>query len=176
MADNIMQEKWIKGVTITTTILAVMTAIAASRSAYCVAQTQVLTAQEGSKWAYYQAKSIKENLTESQLRVFELNVLGAVTAQQKKYLDQNVAFYKTEIARYTQEKETVKAEAEKVGKNNARVARQGNHFSLSVVFFQIAIMLTSVSILLKRKEMWFGGLVFGIIAAVLLANGVFLFF
>ena len=176
MADNIMQEKWVKGVTITTTILAVLTAIAASRSAYCVAQTQVLTAEEGSKWAYYQAKSIKENLTESQLRVFELNVLGTVTAEQKKYLNENVSFYKTEIARYAHEKEAVKIEAEKVGKNNAQVARQGNQFSLSVVFFQIAIMLSSVSILLKRKEMWYGGLVFGVIASLLLANGVFLFF
>ena len=65
---EVLQEKWIKGVVVTTTCLAVMTAIAAARGTACVAKTQLLTAIESSKWAYYQAKSIKQNLAESQER------------------------------------------------------------------------------------------------------------
>ena len=44
MAENILEEKWVKGIAITTTILAVVAAIAASRSSYFVAQSQLLTA------------------------------------------------------------------------------------------------------------------------------------
>ena len=82
MAEMI-QEKWIKGVVITTTCLAVMTAIAAARGGACGVKTQLLTALESSKWAYYQAKSIKQNLAESQKNAFEVEALGAANAGQK---------------------------------------------------------------------------------------------
>jgi hypothetical protein len=175
MADFI-QEKWIKGVTITTTILAVLTAIGSARAAYCVAQAQLLTALEGSKWAYYQAKSIKENMTEMQIESFQLANVGPATPEQKAYVQTNLQKFQQTLTRYHKEKEDIKQEAEKVGRDNALVSRRGGNFSMSVVFFQIAIMLSSVSALLKRKEMWAVGLIFGVIAIVLLANAVFLLF
>ena len=173
---EILPEKWMKGVAITTTILAVLTSIASSRAGYCVAKAQLLTALEGSKWAYYQAKSIKQNLAETQSNAFEVEALGATTPDQKALLEKQLNQYAADIARYDQEKSGIKKDAESVGKENALVGRQGNHFSMSVVFFQIGIMLSSVSALLKRKEMWMVGLVFGCIAAVYLANGFLLFF
>lgn len=54
------------------------------------------------------------------------------------------------------------------------MAKKGNFFSGSVVFFQIGIMLSSVSALLKKKFMWILGLAFGAIAIVLLGYGLFL--
>lgn len=175
MAD-ILPEKWMKGVAITTTCLAVLTSIASSRAGFCVAKNQVLTALEGSKWAYYQAKSIKQNITEAQRKTFEAEVLGAANPEQKALLEENLRLYESEIARYDKEKNDIKKEAEDVGKQNAVINRRGNQFSMAVVFFQIGIMLSSVSALLKRKEMWIVGLVFGSIAIVFLANGLFLFF
>jgi hypothetical protein len=173
---EILQEKWMKGVAMTTTVLAVLTSIASSRSGYCVSKSQVLTAQEGSQWAYYQAKSIKQNLLEAQHKVFEFDVVGAVTSQQSAFLQKTLQASDADIARYDKEKTDIRKEAENTGKANARIARQGNQFSLSVVLFQIGIMLSSVSALLKRREMWIVGLIFGCIATVYLANGVFLFF
>ena len=173
---EILPEKWMKGVALTTTVLAVLTSIASSRASYCVAQAQLKTALEGSKWAYYQAKSIKQSLAESQLKAFEADILGSTTVEQKNLLLSHASEYKANIARYEEEKEGIKQEAEKVGKDNAKIGRQGNQFSLSVVFFQIGIMLSSVSALLKRKEMWALGLIFGAIACVFLANAMFLFF
>lgn len=175
MAD-ILPEKWMKGVAITTTVLAVLTAIASSRAGFCIAKSQVLTALEGSKWSYYQAKSIKQNLAEVQKTAFEVNALGATTPEQKAFLEKNLNAVTTEIARYDKEKGDIKLEAELVGKDNALTNRKGNQFSMSVVFFQIGIMLSSVSALLKRREMWVVGLIFGLIAAVYLANGLLLIF
>ena len=167
------QEKWLKGVVITTTCLAVMTAIAAARGAACGAKTQLLTATESSKWAYYQAKSIKQNLEEAQKNTFEAASLVAATAEQKAVYDGRLKLINSEISRYEGEKNQIKAEAEDAAAKNAQIAKKGNFFSGSVVFFQIGIMLTSVSALLKRKAMWLFGLVFGIVAAVLLGYGLF---
>ena len=175
MAD-ILPEKWMKGVAITTTVLAVMTAIASSRAAYCVAQSQVLTAQEGSKWSYFQAKSIKQNIMETQLSEFKIDALGETAPEEKRMLDQTIAAYQTDIARYDQEKKDIKLDAENTGKKNVRLSRQGSQYALSVVFFQIGIMLSSVSALLKRREMWVVGMIMGAIALVFLVNGLFLLF
>jgi len=172
---EILPEKWMRGVAITTTILAVLTSIASSRASYCVAQAQLMTALEGSKWAYYQAKSIKQALAESQLKAFEVAILGSTNPEQKTLLQNDIDDYQKNIERYNSEKESIKDEAEKVGKNNILIGRRGSQFSLAVVFFQIGIMLSSVSALLKRKEMWMIGLVFGVIACIFLANAVFLF-
>lgn len=173
MADTI-QEKWIKGVVITTTCLAVMTAIAAARGAACGAKTQLLTAIESSKWAYYQAKSIKQNLAESQKNAFEVEILGAANAGQKTLYGEKLKVATQEISRYDSEKNQIRREAEDTAASNKLIARKGNFFSAAVVFFQIGIMLSSVSALLKRKFMWILGLFFGTIATVLLAYGLFL--
>ncbi len=173
---ELIQEKWIKGVAVTTTVLAVATAVAAGRSGACVSKNQVLTALEGSQWAYYQAKSIKQNLAESQLNAFEVDQLGAANDQQKKAYADKISVIKTEIARYDKEKAEIKSMAESTGAENKKVNRQGNQFSLAVVLFQIAIVLSSVSALLKRPDMWYAGLAFCVVAVVFFANGFFLFF
>jgi hypothetical protein len=173
MAD-ILPEKWMKGVAITTTCLAVMTAIAASRGAACGAKIQLLTAIESSKWAYFQAKSIKQNLAESQKNAFEVEMLGAANAEQKALYEEKLKIATGEISRYDAEKNQIKKEAEDTAALNKAVSRKGNFFSAAVVFFQIGIMLSSVSALLKKKFMWIIGLLFGAIAIVLLASGLFL--
>jgi hypothetical protein len=174
MAD-ILPEKWMKGIAITTTILAVVAAIASSRSSFYVARAQLLTALEGSQWSYYQAKSIKQYLFETQQKDFEIKSLGATTPEQKTLIDKDIQDYSKDIARYDQEKADIKSQAESTNKENAMVVRRGSQFSLAVVFAQIGIMLSSVGALLKRREMWVIGLVIGAISLFFLANGFLLF-
>ena len=175
MAD-ILPEKWMKGIAITTTILAVVASIASSRSSFFIAKAQLLTALQGSQWDYYQAKSIKQDLFETQQKAFQVEMLGATTPEQKDFLSKNAQDYSTDITRYDKEKADIKKQAEDTGKQNALVVRMGSQFSLAVVFSQIGIMLSSVGALLKRKEMWIVGLVIGSISLVFLANGFLLFF
>jgi len=171
---EILQEKWLKGVAVTTTCLAVMTAIAASRGTACVSKTQLLTAIESSQWAYYQAKSIKQNLSETQKEAFEVAVPGAVNAEQKALYEKKIATVTQDISRYNTEKNQIRKDAEETGLTNKLLGKKGNYFSGSVVFFQIAIMLSSVGALLKKKFMWVIGLIFGVIAMVLLGYGLLL--
>src|SRR5512136_961502 len=107
-----LPEKWMKGVAITTTCLAVMTAIAAARGGACATKTQLLTAIESSKWAYYQAKSIKQNLAESQKNAFEVEILGAVNADQKTLYETKLKTVAQEVSRYDSEKNQIRKEAE----------------------------------------------------------------
>ncbi|MBF0571537.1 MAG: DUF4337 domain-containing protein [Candidatus Omnitrophica bacterium] len=171
---EILKEKWMKGVAVTTTCLAVMTAIAAARGAACGVKTQLLTALESSKWAYYQAKSIKENLAEVQLNAFEVEIVGAVNTAQKALFAQKIKSASAEATRYDKEKNQIRQDAEDAAATNKLLSKKANYFSAAVVFFQIAIMLSSVSALLGKKFMWIVGLVFGLVAIGLLGMGLFL--
>ena len=173
---EILPEKWMRGVAVTTTILAVCTAIAGSRGTACVAKNQLLTSQEGSKWAYYQAKSIKQNLAETQRTAFSAQMFTAQNPQEQEFLQKALTAYRVDIERYDKEKNQIKQEAEALAKENRVIERRWNQFSLAVVFFQIGIMLSSVSALLRRKEMWIIGLVSGVIGLVSLVNAIFLLF
>lgn len=174
MADEILSEKWMKGVAVTATCLAVMTAIAAARGTACVSKTQLLTATEASQWAYYQAKSIKQNLAETQKNAFEVDMLGSASDEQKASYVAKLRIAAEEISRYDSEKNQIRKQAEDTAAVKKALAVKANFFSAAVVFFQIAIMMTSVSALLKKKYMWGVGIVFGVIAAVLLGYGLFL--
>lgn len=171
----IIKDKLMQGIAITTTVLAVVAAIASSRSAFFIAKAQLLTAQEGSEWSYFQAKSIKQNLAELQKKVFAINMMGNVTEDQKIVYANELQQAVIDIARYDKEKAEIKAKAEGTNKENTLVVRRGSQFSLAVVFAQIGIMLSSVGALLKRKDMWVVGLIIGAISLVFLANGFLLF-
>ncbi|MBF0483127.1 MAG: DUF4337 domain-containing protein [Candidatus Omnitrophica bacterium] len=175
MAD-ILPEKWMKGVAITTTVLAVVASIASSRSAFFIAKAQLLTALEGSQWSYYQAKSVKQNLAEAQQVTLQSGLLGATTPEQKEFITQNIMNYAENVARYEKEKDVIKKDAEKIGKENGIVVRKGSQFSLAVVFSQIGIMLSSVGALLRRKEMWITGIIIGSFSLFYIVNGFLLFF
>jgi len=174
-STDLLPEKWMKAIAVTTTVLAVVAAISGSRSAFFIAKAQLLTALEGSQWSYYQAKSIKQNLADTQQKAFEVAVITA-TGEQKELLTKDLLEYNKNAARYEQEKAEIKKQAEATNKENANVVRRGSQFSLSVVFAQIGIMLSSVGALLKRREMWVVGLFIGLVSIVYLANGFLLFF
>jgi hypothetical protein len=174
MAD-ILPEKWMKGIAITTTVLAVVASIASSRSSFYIAKAQLLTALEGSQWGYYQSKSIKQYLFENQQKMMQIELLGSTTPAQRDLINKNVEDFSNDIAKYEKEKADIKKQAESTNKDNALVGRRGSQFSLAVVFSQIGIMLSSVGALLKRKEMWIVGLIIGSVSLFFLANGFLLF-
>jgi hypothetical protein len=55
------KETWIQMVALTTTILAVLAAIASMRASSYSTKVQLATTREANQWAYYQAKSIKDH-------------------------------------------------------------------------------------------------------------------
>jgi hypothetical protein len=174
MAD-LLPEKWMKAMAVTTTVLGVAASIGSSRSSYYITKAQQYTALEGSQWAYYQAKSIKQDLYLTQIKSLQVQLAGATTPEQKNLLDQTIQGISKDISRYDKEKADIKKEAENINKENTQLGTRGSQFSLSIVFAQIGIMLSSVGLLLKREKLLYVGLVMGVISLFYLANGFLLF-
>ncbi len=173
---DLLPEKWMKVMAMTTTALGVVASVALSRASFYTNQSQLFRALEADQWSYYQAKSIKQELFQTRIKSLQLEQLGLLTPDQEFLLNQTLDNYSKEITRYNQEKTEIKAQAEKIHRDNVISSRRSSEFSMSVVFAQIAIMLSAVGVLLKRRSLWIVGLIFGFISLFFIANGFLLFF
>ena len=52
----------------------------------------------------------------------------------------------------------------------------GQAFGIAVIFLQIAILLSSIAALIKKKVLWILGMAVGVVGIVSFFNGFFLFF
>ncbi len=157
-----LKEKWITWVALTTTVLAVLAAIASLRASSYSTRVQLATTREADQWAFYQAKSIKEH-------GFALNrdVMAAVRLQEaknpkaQKFAADKIKEYDAEAARYDKEKAEIKKNAEAIQKEQEIYQTKNGNFALAVMMLQIAIMCSAVGALIKKKIMWLLGLLLG---------------
>jgi Flp pilus assembly protein TadB len=171
-----VQEKWMKWVAMTTTILAVCAAIGSLKGGGYSTQVQLMTTQENNKWSYFQSKSIKQHITEMETDLLKLELYKADKPALKEEISAKIKSAEENIARYDKEKATIKTDAEGLSAKQGVLKRHGGNFGLSVMFFQIAIMLSAIGSLLKQKSSWICGLVIGGAGLVYFLNGFFLFF
>jgi len=171
-----VQEKWFKWVALTTTILAVCAAIGSLKGGGYSTQVQLTTTQENDKWGYYQAKSIKQHLTEMEVDLFKLELLKNDAPDVKDQVQAKMKALTENIARYDKEKVAIKSEVDVISREQAVFKRHGGNFGLAVMFFQIAIMLSAIGSLLKQKSAWVFGLLIGVMGLAYFINGFFLVF
>ena len=171
-----VQEKWLKWVALTTTILAVCAAIGSLKGGSFSTQVQLMTTKENNKWSYFQSKSIKQHVTEIELDLLKIEFIKSDVPAVKEEIEHKIKAVETDIARYDKEKADIKAEAEGLTDQQAVLKRHGGNFGLAVMFFQIAIMLSAIGSLLKQRSSWLFGLGIGVLGLVYFVNGFILLF
>jgi hypothetical protein len=168
---DILKERWAQYVALTTTVFAVCAAISSLKGSSYSTRVQVITTRESSAWAYYQAKSIKQHVTESERDAFALRALEIKTGPASKWLSGRIRKIETDLSRYEKEKAEIKAQADGYNAEAEKLKRHSAQFGMAVMLLQIAIMLNSVGALIKKPWMWIGGMAFGISGLVYMASG-----
>ena len=174
MADT--KDKWIQWVALTTTILAVCTAISSLKGGGFSTKVQLTTTQETNKWSYFQSKSIKQHICEIERNRLKLELAKAGDPRIRNIIGEQLAAGETDIARYDAEKSAIQTEAQELSRLQDRYKKHSAAFGLAVMLLQIAIMMSSVGALIKRKAMWIAGMGFGLIGLAYMANGFLLWF
>ena len=159
------REAWTKYVSLTLVIIAVLTAMAAQWSGKYGSQTQMSQAQASDQWSFYQAKSIKQHLTEAtRAQLQRLATPGdATAAAELKKLE-------ADVARYEREKAELKTKAEALENRRDVASRRGGKLGRAVWLFSVAIATGSICLVTKRKPLWFVGMIlagFGLVAMAL---------
>jgi len=155
-------DRWMSWVALATAIMAVFAAITTLYVGKYSSRAVLNQGQETSQWAYYQAKSIKSYVYEIQKQKLELELLadkglrtGAVSERYQKI----IADYDRQIKRYEIEKAEIKTVADNLAKSKEDAQHRAGNFGYALIFLQIAIMLSSVSALTKKKPLFYVGLV-----------------
>ncbi|MBS1599696.1 MAG: DUF4337 domain-containing protein [Bacteroidetes bacterium] len=154
------KDKWTLYVALSTAFMAVLAAIAGLLSGHHVNEALIEQIKSSDQWNYYQSKSIKSEIASSTAIILQ-NLPGKASADGNKEA----------MERYEKEKEAIKTKAEDYEKNSEK--HLGIHVTLSkaVTIFQIAIAVSAIAILTKRKPLWYGGLVLTIVGIAFLALG-----
>lgn len=155
------KERWILGVALTAALLAAMAAVANSFSAHHESHGVLDQIQASDQWTYYQAKGIKGAIQEERaenLRDFGKNDL-ALAAENK-------------AREYGYEQYDIKSKATEFENASKQHMRLHSIYANGVTFAQIAIAISAISVLSKRKTFWYVGIVFGCIALSFVIRGI----
>jgi len=118
-------------------ILSVFTAISASMASNCGNNALMEQMKSSDQWGYYQAKGIKASMDEGKMYFAK----GA-----------KALYFAKKIASYKKEQVSIKIEATRLEAEVNTNLRKNTFYSRAVTFFQIAIALTAIAILAKRRE------------------------
>ncbi len=137
------KERWTLHVALTTAIIAVLAAVAGMLGNHYANEAMLEQIKASDQWAYYQAKSIKSEMASGTIQV--------LTAMDKT-IPPDIAERKSSLEK---DKAGIKTEAEALEKKSE--AHMGTHvvFSRAVTIFQIAIAISAIAIVTRKKFMWY---------------------
>jgi hypothetical protein len=173
------KENWLNYLALTTVILAVCATLSTFKGAGYSTRSVLSQTQAANQWAYYQAKSIKGYLYEIQKESLDLeskkDKIKGSKALAGEY-EKKIEMYAQKINKYDAEKAEISKEAKKLEILRDDAQRHTGIFGLAVIFLQIAILLSSIAALMKKKGVWVVGVATGVVGLVYFANGFLLFF
>ena len=125
-------------------------------------KTQLATVSASNKWSYYQAKSLKETARDTESTIIKVIEASASTPEAKAIARKAIDKADEEIKRYKGEKAEIMKDAVYLDAEAAYSQARGGNFGLAIMFLQIAIMLSAIAALMKKKSFWLIGLVAGL--------------
>lgn len=171
------KEPWLNYLALTTVIFAVCATLSTLKGGGFSTRSVISQTQASDQWAYFQAKSIKGYLYDLQREKLELELRALkgsgrpIVAEYQKKIDA----YKEKTAKYEEEKAEIKKKAEELEKQRDEAKTHSGAFGMAAMFLQIAILLSSIAALMKKKLFWVLGVAGGCLGLVYFFNGFFLF-
>lgn len=134
-------------------------------------------------YAFFQAKTIRQTMLRVGADELEIALLsdGDLPEAARTKIHERLDQYRRTIARYDSEPETGEGRKELLAKalsleaRRDRAQRQDPYFDYAEALLQIAIVLSSVSIIAGSRGLLAGGAVVGGVAVLLMLNGFTLF-
>jgi len=172
------KEPWLNYLALTTVIFAVCATLSTLKGGGYGSKAMMSQSQASDQWAFYQAKSIKEYVYDLQREKLEMDmkslkgsVSRSLTADYQKKIDG----YAEKINKYEEEKAEIMKTAKALEAVRDEAQKHSSAFGLAAMFLQIAILLSSIAALMKKKFFWYLGMLSGVLGLVYFFNGFFSF-
>jgi hypothetical protein len=163
------KEPWLNWLALTTVLLAVCATLSTFKGGSYSTRAVLSQTRAANQWSYYQAKSIKGYLYEVQKEELELEPPADPAARARAA--STAARYAERLDRYEREKAEISAEAKHFEAVRDDAVKHSQTFGLAVIYLQVAILLSSIAALLRKRPLWYVGLVSGSVGVWYFANG-----
>ncbi|MBI4964682.1 MAG: DUF4337 domain-containing protein [Desulfomonile tiedjei] len=176
MEEN--KDKWLNYLATATVLFALGATLSTLRVGSYSNRSILRQTQASNQWAYYQAKSIKSYLYELQKEKLEIDLKQMRATAPSDLLqeyEKKIQSYDKKLKTYEEEKAEIQREARSLEGQRDVAVLHSQAFGLAVILLQLSILLSSIAALMKKKPVWYLGLVLGAVGAVYFANGFWLF-
>jgi len=167
-ADEAKHNPTLAPVSVTMAALAVLVAVAALLGHRSHTEELVLQTKSADQWAFYQAKNIRRHLDEmfTDLTAVQANTDAAALVKLREK-------YSQEAARYEKEQKEIEDQAKELEAEVATERNRADRYDLAEVFLEVALVITSITLLSGKRLFWGLGLVLGAVGTVLAVTGYF---
>jgi hypothetical protein len=172
------KERWLNYLALTTVILAVCATLSTFKGGGFSTRSVMSQTQASDQWSFFQAKSVKGNIYEIEKDKLELELKGMEAKAPQGVLEEyreKIDEYGKKIARYDGEKNVIQKDAKHYEQVRDDAQRHSQVFGIAVIFLQIAILLSSIAALIKKKLVWVLAMALGVIGIVYFLDGFLLF-
>jgi uncharacterized protein DUF4337 len=160
------REKWTLYVALSTAFMAVLAAVAGLLAGHHANEALVERVKASDAWNFYQAKNLKQEIAVNTDRILQAVLPGrgvapgqaVVAGKAGKPMAPFEGDHSADIARYEKEKADIKKQAEEAGKASESHLAKHVPLASAVTAFQIAIAISAIAILTRRKVLWYAGL------------------
>ena len=125
----------------------------------------IAQAKASDQWAYYQAKGVRRHNYEA-----FAELLSALTSKDQAKEDQAKEKFVQQAERYRDEQKEIEMEARKLEAEVIYFGRRANRFNVGEVFLQIALVVTSTTLLTTNRAYWVMGMMFGALGVIVAAS------
>jgi hypothetical protein len=172
------KESWLNYLALSTVLFAVCATLSTFKGGGFSTRSVMSQSQASDQWAYFQAKGIKAYLYELQAEKMEVELIGIQKTASKEavaaYKDK-IADYKKKVGKYESEKADIQEKAKNLETIRDDSQLHAKAFGVAVIYLQIAILLSTIAGLLKKKQVWYLGMASGALGLVYFADGFLVF-
>lgn len=154
-----------KRIGLTMATVAVLLAVSTMLGHRTHTESVLLQTRATDQWAFYQAKNVRAHMYEANSQMAA--ALGPQGAQPSED-------FRARGEKQRADAEKIRADAEKLEAETQATERKAAHYDLSEIFFEIAIVLCSISLLAGESAYWRLSFISTVIGIVIAARGAWL--
>ncbi len=170
------EDHFSRRVALVTAIFAVLLAIAALGGNHAMKEMLLAQQKSSDQWAFYQAKVIREHQYRGQKLRLEVDLLergASLKPEVREKLEALAKRFGDEEKRYGEEKKDIEKDAKKFEHERDVWQTKDPYFLFAEAILQIAIVMSSVSILARSGAVFGFSLVLAVVGTLLTLNGFF---
>jgi hypothetical protein len=168
-AEHGREDNSLAPISVTMAIIAVLVAVVSLLGHRSHTEEVLMEARATDQWSYYQAKNIRRHNYE-----MAVDLLALGEYKDKAAADKVLGKYKEGAARENKEQAEIENQAKDLEKESAGASRKADRFDLGEVFLEIALVISSLALLTRKRVFWYIGILSSIAGVAVAVTGLLL--